>query len=58
MNKELNKFKNTSNKNEEVFKLQRELIFLRMKQKTKQNIKTHILKKIKKEISQILTLST
>ena len=58
MNKELNKFTNTDHKDEQVFELQRELIVLRMKQKTKQHIKTHMLKKIKRDISQILTLST
>jgi len=42
------------NENEEIFNLQKELVLLRIKQKTKQNIKTSLFKKIKYKISQIL----
>lgn len=45
------------NENEEIFNLQKELVLLRIKQKTKQNIKTSLFKKIKYKISQILVLN-
>nr|ARW68346.1 ribosomal protein L29 [Chondria sp. (in: red algae)] len=46
------------NTNQKLFNLQKELVFLRVKQKTKQSTKTHLLKKIKYQISKILTSNT
>lgn len=40
-------------KNQQILNLQRDLVFLRVKQKTKQNIKTHLFKQIKYQISKI-----
>jgi len=36
--------------NTEIFNLQKELVLLRIKQKTKQSVKTHLFRKIKHKI--------
>lgn len=41
-----------------IIELKKELIVYQIKKATKQNIKTHIIKNIKHEISQMLTLET
>nr|YP_009396039.1 ribosomal protein L29 [Dasya naccarioides]ARW65225.1 ribosomal protein L29 [Dasya naccarioides] len=43
--------------NNKIIKLKKELILLKIKQATKQNIKPHKIKKIKHQISQLLTLN-
>lgn len=42
-------------KYEKVFKLQKDLILLKIKHRTKQKIQTHLIRKIKYEISKTLT---
>nr|YP_010171009.1 ribosomal protein L29 [Chondria tumulosa]QSD57150.1 ribosomal protein L29 [Chondria tumulosa] len=56
INKKLNSINDKENKNIEIFNLQKQLVLLRIKQKTKQNTKTHLFKKIRNQISQILIL--
>nr|ARW63775.1 ribosomal protein L29 [Chondria sp. (in: red algae)] len=46
------------NNNKKLFKLQQELVILRVKQRTKQKVSTHLFKKIKYQISKILTSET
>lgn len=46
---------NTTEINTQILKLKKEIILLKVKQKTKQKIKTHLIKKTKHKISQILT---
>nr|QCI06451.1 ribosomal protein L29 [Dictyurus purpurascens] len=41
-----------------VIEIKKELIFLQIKQKTKQKIKTHLIKEKKNQIAQLLTLKT
>nr|ARW60247.1 ribosomal protein L29 [Laurencieae sp.] len=43
------------NQEKQIINLKKELVFLKIKQKTKQNIKPHLIKKIKNKISKILT---
>nr|QCI07073.1 ribosomal protein L29 [Haraldiophyllum bonnemaisonii] len=44
--------------NNQIIKLKKELLELKIKQKTKQDIKPHLLKNIKHRIAQMLTLKT
>nr|QCI06054.1 ribosomal protein L29 [Delesseria sanguinea] len=39
-----------------IIELKKDIILLKIKQKTKQKIKTHLLKRTKHEISQLMTL--
>nr|YP_009392730.1 ribosomal protein L29 [Bostrychia tenella]ARW61292.1 ribosomal protein L29 [Bostrychia tenella] len=41
--------------NSQILKLKKELILLKVKQKTKQKVKPHLIKKTKHKISQIFT---
>jgi len=41
-----------------IIKLKKELILLKIKQKTQQKFKSHIIKKTKYEIAKLLTLKT
>nr|QCI05908.1 ribosomal protein L29 [Dasysiphonia japonica] len=43
--------------NNKIIELKKELILLKIKQITKQNIKSHQIKKIKHQIAQLLTLN-
>nr|YP_009398519.1 ribosomal protein L29 [Lophocladia kuetzingii]ARW67705.1 ribosomal protein L29 [Lophocladia kuetzingii] len=54
MIKHKNKKLEYSEKNKEVSELKKELIFLRIKKATKQNIKSHEIKKIKYKVSEVL----
>ena len=49
---------NNTNLTNEIIDLKKQLIFYKMKQNTKQDIKPHTIKNIKHKIAQILTLET
>nr|YP_009393566.1 ribosomal protein L29 [Bostrychia simpliciuscula]ARW62128.1 ribosomal protein L29 [Bostrychia simpliciuscula] len=56
IDKKENYFINITETNSQVLKLKKELTLLKNKEKTKQKVKPHIIKKIKNKISHILTI--
>nr|CRF40163.1 Ribosomal protein L29 [Laurencia snackeyi] len=54
--KKTNKIVNISTQEEIIINLKKELIFMNIKRKTKQDIKPHLIKQIKNKISRIFTL--
>lgn len=47
-----------SSNDTKIFDLRKELVLLKIKQKTQQNIKTHLFRKIKREIAQKIRSQT
>nr|YP_010951581.1 50S ribosomal protein L29 [Laurencia catarinensis]WMP12520.1 50S ribosomal protein L29 [Laurencia catarinensis] len=54
--KKTNKIVHTKTQEDIIVKLKKELIFVNIKRKTKQEIKPHLTKQIRNKISRILTL--
>nr|YP_009397281.1 ribosomal protein L29 [Thuretia quercifolia]ARW66467.1 ribosomal protein L29 [Thuretia quercifolia] len=60
MSNKIQKFKELklSEIKEKIIELKKEIIFLKIKEKTKQKIKYHLMKEKKHQIAQLLTLET
>lgn len=54
-NKKQHNYLNIRQTNSQILQLKKEIVLLKVKQKTKQKVKPHMIKKIKYKISNILT---